>query len=215
MASSAVKPYSVMLVSSGRSPLTEKVRSSVTGDLSISRMTVCTVVVSSIAVALNEGRASCPRPTVSPQPAPTSASASPITPVSSAASGGDLDPIGGGGFLFGGRRRVAFEIVLPGDRHQHLVRALVGLFFGRCRGCGLIGCDCRIRGGQRIDAGALRLEEGEILGAGRQRHDAHAGREHRVGQHLQRVRNGGLLHLVGDVEILEPWCSFPLTSQAG
>ena len=58
-------------------------------------------------------------------------------------------------------------------------------------------------GEQRIGPRALRLEEREVLGTGRQRHDAHAGRQHRIRQHPQRLRNRRLLHLVGDVEILE------------
>ena len=138
-----------------------------------------------------------------------------MTPVSSAASGGVSIPSGGSvSSSRRSRRRVAFEIVLPGNRHQHLVRALVVLFFGHAAAASPRRSRLPRRRRQRIGAGALRLEEGEVLGAGRQRHDAHAGRQHRVRQHLQRVRNGGLLHLVGDVEILELGVSFRRRAKA-
>lgn len=80
------------------------------------------MVVSSIAVFLNAGSASWPSATVSPQPAPSSALASPISPVWASYAGKSRDAV------FDDWRRladrtvgVAFEVVLADDRYQHLV----------------------------------------------------------------------------------------------
>ena len=182
LASSAVKPYSVMLVSSGRSPLTETVKSSICRKLSISRHDQLDGgrVFDRGLLELGQGLLAVARPSRPSRRRDRRPARRSRRCLRLRAAQRRSDPIRRGRFpLRRGRRRVAFEIVLPGDRHQHLVRVLERLFFGAAAAAASSVAAAGIDADQRIDAGALRLEEGEILRAGRQRHDAHAGRQHR------------------------------------